>query len=31
LCRDAERPIAAKSGWIFSNICLIKQLWQRFS
>ena len=23
--------IAAKSGWILSNVCVIKQLWQRFS
>ena len=23
--------IAAKSGWILSNVCLSKQLWQRFS
>ena len=24
-------PITAKSGWILSNMCLGKQLWQRFS
>ena len=23
--------ITAKSGWILSNMCLSKQLWQRFS
>jgi transposase len=26
-----ERPIAAKFGWILSNVCVIKQLWQRLS
>jgi len=28
---EPKMSIAAKSGWIFSNICLSKQLWQRFS
>jgi hypothetical protein len=27
----AAKSIAAKSDWILSNLCMIRQLWQRFS
>ena len=28
---EEKQAIAAKSGWILSNLCMIRQLWQRFS